>query len=81
MDAVEARAFLASGARTAKVATAWSKGKPLVAPVWFVVDGDDLVLNTTVTSAKGRHLHANPRAAVAVDDDSSRMRSWLPGGG
>jgi PPOX class probable F420-dependent enzyme len=70
MDAAEAREFLASGARTAKVATASPKGKPLVAPVWFVVDGDDLVFITTATSAKGRHLHANPRAAVSVDDDS-----------
>jgi PPOX class probable F420-dependent enzyme len=38
--------------------------------VWFIVDGDDLVFITTATSAKGRHLHANPRAAAAVDDDS-----------
>ena len=70
MDAAEARAFLGSGARTAKVATASSTGKPLVAPVWFILDGDDLVFLTTATSAKGRHLHANPRAAVAVEDDS-----------
>ncbi len=70
MDAAEAREFLAFGARTAKVATVTPKGRPHVAPVWFVVDGDDLVFITTATSAKGRHLRANPRAAVAVDDDS-----------
>lgn len=70
MDAAEARAFLATGARTAKIATASPKGKPHVAPVWFVVDGDDLVFITTATSIKGRHLRANPRAAASVDDDS-----------
>ena len=70
MDAAEARAFLAAGARTAKVATVSPKGKPHVAPVWFVVDGDDLVFITSARSAKGRHLRANPRAAVAVDDDA-----------
>jgi PPOX class probable F420-dependent enzyme len=70
MDAAEARGFLSSGVRTAKVATVSPKGKPHVAPVWFIVDGDDLVFITTATSAKGRHLHANPRAAVAVDDDA-----------
>src|SRR4051794_25984223 len=70
MDAAEARAFLASGARTAKIATSSPKGRPHVAPVWFIVDGDDLVFITTATSAKGRHLHANPRAAVAVEDDA-----------
>ena len=70
MDAAEARAFLAAGARTAKIATASPKGKPHVAPVWFIVDGEDLVFITTATSAKGRHLHANPRAAAVVEDDS-----------
>src|SRR5438128_1398578 len=70
MDAAEARAFLAFGGRTAKVATASRKGRPHVAPVWFIVDGDDLVFITTAASAKGRHLRANPRASVAVDDDS-----------
>ena len=70
MDAAEARAFLASGARTAKIATASRKGRPHVAPVWFIVDGDDIVFITTATSAKGRHLHANPRAALTVEDDA-----------
>ena len=70
MDAAEARAFLATGARTAKIATASPKGKPHVAPVWFIVDGDDLVFITTGTSVKGRHLRANPRAAAAVSDDA-----------
>ena len=38
--------------------------------MWFIIDGDDLVFLTTATSAKGRHLHANPRAAAVVEDDS-----------
>jgi len=45
-------------------------GKVHVAPRWFVVDGQDLVFVTTATSVKGRHLHANPRAAMCVDDDT-----------
>ena len=39
-----------------------------MAPLWFIVDGDDLVFITNPTSIKGRHLHANPRAALVVDD-------------
>ena len=70
MDRVEARAFLAHGARTAKLATASLRGNPHVAPLWFIVDGDDIVFITTATSVKGRNLHANPRAAVAVEDDT-----------
>lgn len=70
MDADEARAFLEFGTRTGKVATASRKGKPHVAPLWFIVDGPDLVFITTATSIKGRHLRANPRAAMAVEDDA-----------
>ena len=70
MSEDEARGFLAEGARTGKVATATPDGSPHVAPLWFIVDGDDVVFITTATSIKGRHLHANPRAALAVDDDT-----------
>ena len=70
MDDAEARAFLTSGTRTGKVATASLQGQPLCAPVWFILDGDDVVFLTTATTAKGRNLRANPRAALVVDDDS-----------
>jgi PPOX class probable F420-dependent enzyme len=70
MSRDEALAFLAAGARTGKVATATPTGDVHVAPLWFVVDGSDLVFITTATSIKGRHLHLNPRAALAVDDDA-----------
>jgi|SRR3954452_3233058 PPOX class probable F420-dependent enzyme len=70
MSGDEARAFLADGARTGKLATASLEGDPHVTPLWFIVDGDDIVFITTATSIKGRHLHANPRAALAVEDDT-----------
>ena len=70
MEAAEARAFLAAGTHTGKVATASASGNPHVAPLWFVVDGDDLLFITSASSIKGRHLHANPRAALVVDDST-----------
>jgi PPOX class probable F420-dependent enzyme len=66
MTRTDAVAFLAEGTRTGKLATALA-GTPHVAPVWFIVDGDDLVFTTAETSIKGRHLRANPRAALSVD--------------
>jgi nitroimidazol reductase NimA-like FMN-containing flavoprotein (pyridoxamine 5'-phosphate oxidase superfamily) len=59
MDAAEVREVLAAGTRTGKVATVSRKGRPHVAPLWFVLDGDDLVYITSATSAKGKHLRAN----------------------
>jgi PPOX class probable F420-dependent enzyme len=68
MTRSEAIEFLAGGTRTGHLATASPTGTPHVAPVWFVVDGDDLVFTTQRGSVKGRHLRANPRAALTVDE-------------
>lgn len=63
----EARSFLSAGRRTAKVATTREDGRPHVAPVWFVLDGDDLVFMTGAGTVKGRNLRRDPRVAVTVD--------------
>ena len=63
----EAITFLSEGTHTGKLATTSPSAQPHVAPIWFVVDGHDLVFSTGTESVKGRHLRANPRAALAVD--------------
>jgi PPOX class probable F420-dependent enzyme len=60
---------MAEGTRTGRLATASRQGSPHVAPVWFVVDGEDLVFTTGFDTVKGRHLRTNPRAALTVDVD------------
>jgi PPOX class probable F420-dependent enzyme len=67
MTREEAMKFLAEGTRTGKLATASPSGAPHVAPIWFVMDGEDLVFTTARSSVKGRNLRANPRAALTVD--------------
>jgi len=69
MSKDEWRAFLLAGSRTAKVATVATDGRPTVVPVWFDLEGDDLVFETDGDSAKVRHLHRNPNVAICVDDD------------
>ena len=64
----EIRAFLLEGTRTATVATVRADGRPHVAPVWFVLDGDDIIFNTGADSVKGKTLRRDPRVSVAVDD-------------
>jgi PPOX class probable F420-dependent enzyme len=61
--------FLSHGTRTAKLATSGSGGEPHVMPVWFVLDGQELVFTTSGDSVKGRNLRRNPRAAVIVDEE------------
>jgi PPOX class probable F420-dependent enzyme len=65
----EIRAFLSRGTRTAKLATNGPSGQPHVMPVWFVLDGEELVFTTWGESIKGRNLRRDPRAAVVVDDE------------
>jgi PPOX class probable F420-dependent enzyme len=67
MTRAEAVDFLADGTRTGHLATASRSGVPHVAPIWFVVADDDLVFTTGRETVKGRHLRANPRAALTVD--------------
>lgn len=59
--------FLATGTRTGKLATTRADGGPHVAPVWFVVDGEDLLFNTGADTVKGASLRRDPRAALSVD--------------
>jgi len=60
--------FLSSGTRTGKLGYVASDGRPLVAPVWFVVDDGGLVFNTGRDTAKGRALARDPRVTLCVDD-------------
>ena len=60
-----ARAFLQQP-RIARLATHDPNGYPHVVPVWFMLDGDDVVMISVEQTAKIRHLRANCRAAVSI---------------
>ena len=62
----EVRAFLQAGTRTGKLSYLAGDGRPLVAPVWFVLEGDRLVFNTNKDTAKGRSLARDPRISLCV---------------
>jgi len=61
-------AFLMSGTRTGLLGYLASDGRPLIAPVWFIVDDGNLVFNTGAKTAKGRALKRDPRVTICVDD-------------
>jgi pyridoxamine 5'-phosphate oxidase family protein len=73
-------AFLAEQ-RLARLATASLEGQPDVSAVGFEVDGDTVVsggLDITKT-VRYRHLSANPRATIVIDDLAS-VDPWTPRG-
>jgi PPOX class probable F420-dependent enzyme len=60
--------FLSAGTRTGMLGFLASDGRPLVAPVWFIVEDGELVFNTGRDTAKGRALARDPRVVICVDD-------------
>jgi PPOX class probable F420-dependent enzyme len=61
-------AFVSIGTRTAKAGVTSADGAPHVTPVWFLLDGDDLVFTTHESSMKGKALRRDPRVCLCVDD-------------
>jgi PPOX class probable F420-dependent enzyme len=60
--------FLSAGTRTGMLGYVAADGRPLVAPVWFVVDGGELAFNTGRDTSKGRALERDSRVVICVDD-------------
>lgn len=60
--------FLSAGTRTGMLGYLAADGRPLVAPVWFVVDDGQLAFNTGRATSKGRALARDPRVVMCVDD-------------
>ena len=69
MTPAEARHFLLDTPRTGKLATVRADGRPHVAPIWFDLDGDDLMFTTWHTSVKAANLRHNGQIALCVDDE------------
>jgi PPOX class probable F420-dependent enzyme len=52
----------------AHVATLGPDGAPQVTPVWVMLDGDDIIINTALGRAKARNLASDARVAVSLTD-------------
>src|SRR5690606_1378569 len=63
----EIREFLTRGTRTGMLAYSAGDRRPLVAPVWFVLEGSEIVFNTGKNTAKGRSIARDPRVSLCVD--------------
>lgn len=63
----DVREFLDHGTRTGKLGYVARDGRPLVAPVWFVVEDETIVFNTGADTAKGKAIARDPRVVLTVD--------------
>ena len=69
MSDEERRTFLMEGTRTGKLATVRADGRPHIAPIWFVLDGDTIVFNTGASTVKGKNIQRDPRVTLCIDDE------------
>jgi PPOX class probable F420-dependent enzyme len=63
----EQREFL-EGKRFAVVGTVNPDGSPHLAAMWYLLDGDDIVVNSAEGRLKDRNLAADPRMSVLIAD-------------
>lgn len=61
--------LLAEPAHTGKVATVRADGRPHVAPIWYTVEGDELLFTTWHDTVKASNLSHRGRVAICVDDE------------
>jgi hypothetical protein len=62
------RAFLQQR-HIARMTTIGSDGYPHTVPIWYMLDGDDLLMATGPESRKIKHIRANPKGAVVIGGD------------
>ena len=70
MTKEEYKEFLLQGTKTGKLATVREDGRPHVVPIWYELDGDNLVFTTGETSVKAKNMTRDPRISISVDDQT-----------
>jgi len=61
----------------ARMSTIDAEGYPHTVPVWFKLDGDDLVVIAVRETRKVGHILANPKGAIAVGGDEGDGGGYL----
>jgi len=63
----QVRAFLEER-RFASLATVNPDGTPQQTVMWYLLDGDEILMNTAVGRVKHRNLEDNPKISICVED-------------
>lgn len=72
----EVRAFLQKPL-LARMSTIDGDGYPHTVPVWFKLDGDDVMVIATRDTRKVRHIAHNPKGALVVGGDTGDGAGYL----
>ena len=53
----------------ARITTIDDDGYPHTVPIWYILDGDDIVIATGPETRKVRNIRTNPKGAVTIGGD------------
>jgi PPOX class probable F420-dependent enzyme len=56
------------------LATTMPDGSPQVSPVWFSIDGEDVLINTNEGRTKDKNMKSRPRVAMVIQDPANQDR-------
>ncbi len=65
--------IILQGPYTGVLTTLFADGSPQSTPVWFLLDGDDILFSTTAGAQKLRNISGDPRATFAVYNPTDDM--------
>lgn len=71
MTISEMKTFVQEGTRTGHLATTREDGRSHVAPIWFLMDGEDIVFTSWHDTVKVRNMLRTGFASLSVDEPSS----------
>jgi len=74
LSVAERDAFLQQPGILCRIATIQPGGAPHVTPVWFIHDGGAIYVTPRAESAWLRHIRADPRVALTIDDQEAPYR-------
>ena len=61
----------------ARMTTIDEEGYPHSVPVWFMLDGDDLIVSAWRSTRKVNHVTANPKGAITIGGDTDDGGGYL----
>lgn len=63
--------------RLARMSTIDADGYPHTVPVWYTLDGDDIIITIPRSTAKMRHIEANPKGCITIGGEAEDGGGWL----
>ena len=70
MSKEEIRSFLLKGTFTGKLGTINKNGTSHVFPIWYTLDEDNIIFNTSDNSVKAKNIRHDNRVRLCVDDQA-----------